>query len=221
MTRAQYIDFIRNSLQMVDQTNKYHREQVAAAINVAVNTVFYEMYEQQPKTFKKSMERYSTIITLTNVVNSGISKSRYNATFTVDIVDLPKKGSGVLEIMKIAAIGAAITTTTTAFVPISTMEGEQFYGSEASLPGNIIGFSFSNGDPTATGTLEFWNMDAATATAGVKARVIKQFRSYSSTDNVLLPYGQDARIIELVRQFLGDIPPKDLVNNNADPQRNG
>ena len=40
MTKIEYIDFIRNSLQMVDKTAKFHREQVAAAINNAVNTVF-------------------------------------------------------------------------------------------------------------------------------------------------------------------------------------
>lgn len=59
-------------------------------------------------------------------------------------------------------------------------------------------------------------MDAANAALGVYARVIKQFKDYGLTDNIVLPYGQDERIIELVRQYLGAIPPKDLVNDNAD-----
>jgi hypothetical protein len=58
-------------------------------------------------------------------------------------------------------------------------------------------------------------MDGATASAGVDIRLIKQFKSYASTDEVLLPYGQNARILELVREYLGVIPPKDIINNNT------
>jgi len=46
--------------------------------------------------------------------------------------------------------------------------------------------------------------------------LIKQFKAYALTDNVILPYGRDQQIIELVRQFLGATPPKDLLNDNAD-----
>jgi len=214
MTKIEYIDFIRNSLPMVDKTNKYHPEQVAAAINVAVNTVFYEMYEQQPKVFMKAMERYTTLATLS--VGKAVTALRFKSTLTVDIVDLPKKAGGILEIAQQTAAGAEVATTTTQFVPVSTMEGEQFYGSEASLPGNVIGFSWAG-----EREIEYWEMAAAVASIGVKARYIIQFKSYASTDNVLLPYGQDQRIIELVRQFLGAIPPKDLVNDNADIKLNG
>ena len=61
MTKIEYIDFIRNSLSMVDKTSKFHREQVALAINFAVNTIYYDLYVQNPKAFKKSMERYTTL----------------------------------------------------------------------------------------------------------------------------------------------------------------
>ena len=216
MTKAEYIDFIRNSLPMVDKTSKFHHEQVAAAINVATNTLFYEMYKQQPKSFKKSMERYSSLILLT-VAQVASSRPRYSSQVSVDVVDLPRKTSGILEIGNTLA-PSTLTTTTTTFVPVSTMEGEQFYGSEASLPDNIIGFSYAGTYAGTTGVtfIQYWNMDVATATDGVYARIIKQFRSYALTDNVILPYGQDQRIIELVRQYLGVIPPKDLVNDNAD-----
>jgi len=207
MTKLQYIDFIRNSLPMVDKTSKYHRLQVEAAINVAVNTVFYDMYEKNPKKFKKSMERYSLLYSPLSV-NPALSGTtgRYESALLIDIVDLPKKAGGVLEIMPDTAV-----LTTTVFVPVSTLEGEQIYGSESSLPGNVIGFSFSGGR-----TIEYWDMSAAQAAQGVVVRLIQQFKSYSNTDNVLLPYGQNKAIIDLVREFMGAIPPKDLVNTNAD-----
>ena len=202
MTKLEYIDFIRNSLQQIDDTSRFHREQVSAALNLAVNTVFYEMYKDNPM----SLERYTTVVSSTpsNAVAPGSTLGRYVSTLTVDVVDLPKKAGGVIEIL-------TGTTTTTKFVPVSTIEGEHLYGSESSLPGNVIGYSLSGAR-----YIEFWDMSAAEAAAGVVLRVIQQFKSYSNTDNVKLPYGQDERIIELVRQYLGVIPPKDLINDNAD-----
>ena len=210
MTKAEYIDFIRNSLPQVDKTSRFHHDQVAAAINVAVNTIFYDMYKQQPKSFKKSMERYTVWAINTPAINA--YSGRYTSTITVDVVDLPRKSSGILEILQGTLLGLGPSdTTTTKFIPVSTMEGEQFYGSESSLPDNVIGFSFSGAR-----AIEYWGMKAADATLGVYIRLIKQFKAYALTDNVILPYGRDQQIIELVRQFLGAIPPKDLLNDNAD-----
>jgi len=204
MTKIEYIDFIRNSLQMVDKTQKFHVEQVAAAINNAVNTIFWEMYERNPKVMKKSLERYTTAVSNTTEVDA--VTGRYISSLSVDIVDLPRKAGGVIGII-IAADGEAVT----AFVPTTVLEGDQLYGSEASLPDNIIAFAFEGARE-----IEYWNMAAAT---NVVIRLIKQFRSYASTDNFLVPFGQDERLMELVRQYLGVIPPKDLINNEADTQR--
>ena len=206
MTRAQYIDFIRNGLPMVDQTDRFHHEQVASAINMAINTVFYEMYEQNPKKFRKSMERYTTQLRRSAAPDA--NTGRYVSDLLVDVVDLPKKTGGVLEVMWNYNDD---TTTTTDFVPVSTMEGEQLYGSESSLLGNVIGFSWDGAQE-----LEFWGMSAADAVNDVQIRFIKQFKGYSDSDNVLLPYGKDQLIIEKVREYLGVTPPKDLVNDNAD-----
>jgi hypothetical protein len=205
MTKAEYIDFIRNSLPMVDKTSRFHHEQVAAAINMVVNTVFYEMYEQNPKKFRKSMERYTTSTTADVTLSFG----RYVSALTVDVVDLPKVSGGILEIGENPALGTP--TTTTQFVPISTMAGEQLYGSEASLPSNVVGFSWDGAR-----TIEYWGPTASPIANGVNIRFIKQFKSYSDTDNVVLPYGKDQLIIDKVREYLGATPPKNLVNDNAD-----
>ena len=206
MTKGEYIDFVRNSLQMVDKTAKFHRQQVAAAINNAVNTLFWEMYEKNPRQFVKSMERYTTLVSNTpvNDVAPGSTLTRFVSTLTVDLVDLPRKSGGVYEI-------TANANYSLKFIPVTTMEGEQIYGAESTLNGAEIGFAM-----TGPRYIEYWEMSSAEATAGVVIRAIKQFKSYSSTDNVLLPYGQDERIIELVREYLSGIPPKDLVNDNAD-----
>lgn len=204
MTKAEYIDFIRNSLQMVDQTNRYHQEQVAAAINLAVNTVFWELYTRTPKVMERSMERYTTQIT--ESVTTSTTTDRYITTLDVDVVDLPRATGGVIEVL--SDVGSAGQL----YVPMTTMQGEQLYGAEGTLPSlQIIGYSWSGARE-----IEYWDMDANNASYGVVVRLIQQFKSYSSTDNVLMPYGQDQRIIELTRQYLGAIPPKDLVNDNAD-----
>jgi hypothetical protein len=182
MTKAEYIDFIRNSLPQVDKTFRFHREQVAAAINEAVNTVFYEVYKKGSKTVRKSMERYTTVVisvpSLDNTIN------RYTSTLTVDVVDLPRKTGGVLEVLTAALVPP------TKYIPVSTMEGEQFYGSEGSLPSNVTGFAFSGAR-----VIEFWNLSLPEIDGdGVKIRLIKQFKSYTATDNVLLPYGQNTLV---------------------------
>ena len=220
MTKNEYIDFIRNSLPMEDKTDKFHPAQVEAAINLAVNTAFYEMYAKNPKVMAKSLERYSTLIW--SAIFNTVRPPRYTASLTVDIVDLPRKTGGILEISDSGFdMGGTdpILATTTKFLPLTTMEGEQLYGAEAVLASNEYGFSFAGG---GSRVIEFWGSAAGFAAMfGVWIRAIKQFKSYSSTSQVLLPYGQDERIIELVRQYLGVIPPKDLINDNADSGMSG
>ena len=210
MTKQEYTDFIRNSLPRVDQTNRYDRRQVAVAINVAVNTVFYELYMQNPKKMTKAMERYSTTATI--VPSDTTLRGRYVGTLTGDVVDLPRKTGGILSIRQWDGGGIAeIETTVTNYVPVTVMEGEQFYGSEASLSGVVVGFSWSK-----LGQIEFWGMSAAEAAKGVEVRYLKQFKSYTDTESVILPFGQDERIIQLVREFMGLTPPVDTINDNSD-----
>lgn len=208
MTKNEYIDFIRNSLQMEDKTNKFHPKQVEAAINLAVNTVFYEMYAKNPKSMMKAMERYTTTVVETIPISItptlDATTGRYETTLSFDVVDLPKKAGGIIEITE-------ASNNTTKYVPVSAIEGEQLYGSEGSLPDNIIGYTMHG-----SRIIEYWGMVVATVPADIVIKAIKQFKGYSITDNILLPYGQDERIIELVRQYLGVIPPKDLINDNAD-----
>ena len=204
MTKAEYIDFVRNSLQMVDKTAKYHHEQVAAAINVAVNTVFYGLWNNANANLKKSFERYTTLTDV--LIEYNATTKYYLSTLSVDVVDLPRKTGGIFDIIDNGSSGY------TKYVPLSPMEWAQLNGittsAEAKLPNNVVGFSFSG-----PRTIYFWGSDM---TGSHYVKLIQQFRSYSNTDNVLLPYGQDEKIIELTRKYLGDIPPKDLINNNAD-----
>jgi len=215
MTKIEYIDYIRNSLQMVDKTSKFHRAQVETAINSATNTVFYELFQKNPKSFRKAMERYA--VTVTADVTTTSALNRYGASLTVDVVDLPRATGGILEVDSKTTL-VELSGLYTQFVPMTTMQGEQMYNSESALfrkstTATPIGFSYSR-----TRQIEFWGMRAADVLlhGQVYVRLLKQFTSYANTDNVNMPYGQDERIMELVRQYLGVIPPKDLINNNRD-----
>ena len=219
MTKIEYVDYVRNSLRMVDKTAKFHRKQVETAINSATNTVFYELYMKNPKSFRKAMERYA--VTLEEDVTTTSALNLYGVSLTVDVVDLPRATGGVLEISK-RDLTFDQSGLYTRFVPMTTMQGQQMYNSESALYRKAstvgsnttpVGFSYSR-----TRQIEFWGMTAADVLdhGQVYVRLIKQFTSYANTDNVNLPYGQDERIIELVRQYLGVIPPKDLINNNKD-----
>jgi hypothetical protein len=212
MTKAEYIDFIRNSLPMVDKTSRFHYEQVAAAINLAVNSVFHELYTKSPKSVRKSLERYSTLSAKLTPTQNAAWRPRYRVTLSSDVVDLPKKTGGILEVLQWNEDGISPELNhIVSFVPVSTMEGEQLYGSESSLPGNVAGYSW-----LGNRTLELWGLSSANASLGVSVRYLQQFRSYASTDRILLPFGQEQAIIDKVREYLGATPPKDLVNDNAD-----
>jgi hypothetical protein len=165
---------------------------------------------------KKALERYATLAE-DLAVSTDATGLRYQTTLTADVVDLPRKTGGILQVNRSDGntdLGA--WSSTTLFVPVTPIEGEQMYGAEGALPGTVIGYAFSG-----PRTIWFWNMSTAQKNAGVWVRYIKQFKGYTDSENVLLPYGQDERIIELTRQFLGAIPPKDLINNEADTRVNG
>ena len=204
MTKIEYIDYMINSLQAADKTNKFHPKQVEAAINFATNTVFYDLYRKNPKSVMKSMERYAIHPTPFTVIYSlGVAKPRYTTNLDFDVVNLPTKGSGIIEILEVDASGDAIIDTTTKFIPVSVIEGRQFYGSESSLPDNIIGYTL-----TDNRTIEYWGMTQAIANLGVHARIIKQFRYHTDTTDIMLPYGQDEKIMELVGLYMGvDLSP--------------
>jgi hypothetical protein len=132
-----------------------------------------------------------------------------------DIMNLPTKASGIIEIIAFDS-GGGPSNVSTKFIPVTALEARQFQGSEASLPGNVIGYTWAGNK-----VIEYWNMDATTAAAGVLAKIIKPFKSYSATDTFTPPYGQEQQIITIVREYLGVIPPKDTINNNADIKANG
>jgi len=116
-------------------------------------------------------------------------------------VDLPLKASGVLGVR-------LPTSTTLAFVPMTTMEMDLAYGADLTLGSSLIGYSAQNGQ------LEFFGMSADATTLTV--RIVQQFSEYDASDEVYPPYGKDFNITGQVLQILSQIPPKDLVNDNSD-----
>ena len=196
MTKKQYIDWMINNLSQLDQTGRYHPLQVEYAIEQSFDRVFYEIAEKSPK----SLERYS--IQLTGVASSLDSNTgRYTSTLTKKYTDLPLKASGILEVR-------LPTTTTLAFVPMTSIEMDQAYSADLTLGATIIGFSVHSSK------IEFFGMSATSAVLTI--RMIQKFSEYASTDEVLPPYGKDYDITGMVMAVLSNIPPKDLTNDNSD-----
>jgi hypothetical protein len=198
MTKGQYIDFIRNSLRRLDQTAKYHPNQVAIAIQHAFNTVFYEMYAVNPK----SLDVYAKQI-INATIAQDIATDRWYTTLSKSYVNLPCKSSGILTIN-------TVTGTTLLFVPMNDMEMAQITDLDASLPANVIGYSVQ------PGRIEYYNMDVITAGLELRILYIQEFNDYALSDEVIPPHGQDQKIMTLVRDFLAGIPPVDTINDNAD-----
>ena len=202
MKKGEYIDYVRNSLALLDKTNKYHRNQVAFAIEKAFNSAFYELYQTNPK----NLDRYGYDITGATVVLDN-STNRYYTILSKKYVNLPGKSSGIITVN-------FTNTNTTTFVPVSDMEIGQLSDLDATLPGNVIGFI-----PTQD-RLYFYNMDGFRATKTLRIKIVLPFTEYGDDDEVFSPFGTDMKALEAVRRSLAMIPPKDLLNNNTD-QTNG
>jgi len=196
MTKKEYIDWMRNNVSRIDKTARYHPKQVEYAIEKVFNQVYYDLALKSPN----SLDRYSIELTGVSSVDGTAANGRWYADLTKDYVDLPFKTSGVLEVR-------LPSTTTLAFVPMTSMEMDQAYGADLTLGSTIIGFSAHNGK------VEFFGMTAEATTLVIK--IVPLFSEYVDADEVYPPFGKDLDITGQVMQILSNIPPVDLTNDNS------
>lgn len=199
MNKKQFISYIKNLLLKIDETNKYHDNVVAMAIDTAMEQVFHDMFLEDPKHLDAYIKKYANLTTTEETDES----SRYlNFSDAAQPINLPRKSKGVTKIL-------SQDTATLKFAPISWAEVAQ-KGDDIAYVTDYIWFIV---EPTR---LVFPSIASTYDSDNFTLYMIPRFYDLVSTDEFNMPYGQDQQVIEYVINALRLIQPRDLVTDNAD-----
>ena len=80
----------------------------------------------------------------------------------------------------------------------------------------MIGYRAETDRITYMGAPTDSNGDVITS---VRMNLVVSFMSYSATDTYHIPGGSSLDLFDAILQILRGVPPKDLINNNADVTR--
>jgi len=205
MTKAEIISFVQNNLRKVDKTNKYHDRVVEKAITLAFNQGYGNIFDEDPRILDNYTKTYGaggTPIAITENAETGIFESILPSIY----VPFRDKHSGVRHV-------ATVGVTDFKFFPLRKQEFEI-------LPSTLVG-ELNTGDPIGFyvvrgGTLEYFGITGAVASAGCRMDIVIPFDQYASGDDVLIPFAKDFDLISVVIAALRGMPAVDLNDDNAD-----
>lgn len=198
MTQLEIIDTLYNLVSPIDETGRYHKQQIKALCDM----VYSQRMTMFPEEVMKNIDSFSKEYTgQTPVLDT--TRNLRKLTLPTAVIPLPKVPSGVRYIN--TAQGLDLD-----FVPTTEREYMYMGGTDTQLLDTVIGY-WINGD-----TIWFnESMTAGIAAAGVRVVLIPRFSGYSRTDTVNIPGGTDYDFIQQVLTLLGVTPPVDLKANNA------
>jgi hypothetical protein len=204
MTKRDLISFYRNSLPAPDKTGKYHPQIISYAVRMAYEQLLYDMYLINPK----NLDEY--VVTLNDL--AVVKGDRDYITLDKSFIKLPGKGSGVRSVHTVFLPAALSDIDDVYFFPMTLQEYEQAQNSDMWATGEAVGYAVGQGKIYLHNLPVDWDY----LSGSVSADIVQSFEEYADTDEVMMPHGQAERLTELVVQYLGKIPPKNLLNNNSD-----
>lgn len=200
MTKEFLRSELRNLLASIDKVGKYHNTFLDHVLETCINSVYYQVHAQNPKALGQYTWRYAMTLTLGQYEG-------YVAPLPVELVPLPDKRGG-------ARVVIDHTNPDIYFVPITDQEYQLMKSSQAddltTTTPNVIYYV------TEISQLTFVNMTAAIAAHAFTSDLIPSFTSTADNVEVRLPYGKDVEIMKMALEMIGVVPPKDLLDNNAE-----
>ena len=185
----------------IDKTSRYHETFLDHVIETCINSVYYQIHAQSPRALGQYTKRYSG-----QYLASGTG-GRYAYALTVKLVPLPDKRGGVRNIID-------EQDRDIYFVPVTDQElslMEESQGSTLTTTTPIVAYFAVR--PTI---VEFEGLTSTELYHTFTFDLIVAFTSLSDSDDVPLPYGKDAEIMKMALEMIGVVPPKDLLDNNAE-----
>ena len=203
MTKATLRSLLKNTLAQVDKVAKYHDTYLDHVIETCLNSVYFQVHEQNPRALGQYTKRYAT-----QAISSGGLARRYYHTLSASLVPLPDKRGGVRSIV-------ASADTDVYFVPVTDQElmlmDESQADNDLTTSAPIVVYYVVRPD-----VIEFKNMTSTIAAGTLTLDMVVAFTSLLDTDRVPLPYGKNIEIMKMALEMIGVIPPKDLLDNNAE-----
>lgn len=203
MTKEFLRSELRNLLASIDKVGKYHNTFLDHVLETCVNSVYYQVHAQNPKALGQYTKRYSL-----QAATSG-SIDRWEYLLPVNLVPLPDKRGGVRNIR------FESNYDDYSFIPVTDQEMVLMQWSQAgaittttpavmyfTVRSDKVEFRYQSATPFLTNTLQI--------------DLLVAFTSLSDTDDVPLPYGKDVEIMKMALEMIGVVPPKDLLDNNAE-----
>lgn len=202
MTKEFLRSELRNLLASIDKVGKYHNTFLDHVLETCINSVYYQVHEQNPKALGQYTKAYSVSAALYEATTG-----RYGIAIPVVLVPMPDKRGGVRAIR--STLGLATYFTPITHQELSLMEDSQADDLTVTAPAVVYYTVFS-------GTINFKNMTATIAAAPFFLDLLVAFTSLVDTDEVPLPYGKNTEIMKMALEMIGVVPPKDLLDNNAE-----
>jgi hypothetical protein len=209
MTKAEIISYVKNGLKKIDKTNKYHDRVLEAAITLAFNQGYSDIFDNDRRSLDNYIKSYGdsgTPIAITTNSNTSIDES----VIPEEYVPFSDKNSGVRTIRPVTGTGVDLTTI---FYPVTKKEAEQ-------LPSTLVGELNANDVRcyyTVLGEkIEYFGVTSAIKTAGVRMDLIIPFDAYTSDEVIKIPFAKDMQLVTAVIEILRTTPAVDLKDDNAD-----
>ncbi len=200
MIKSEIRSLIRNVLPNSDE---FHPNVIDAAIEEVIKQRLWEIFEVDSLALQRFTVPYGVTSAVTVTLNA--VTGLYYSLLPASIVPFRDKASGVRRIITRSQGGFK-------FFPMDAREMDFLYsGSHAATVNNKIGYVVGMTQVT------YYNMDATTATTGVRMDIIQTFSSFSDTDTVLLPeFASETDFTDRVRKILGTVTPFEQSDDNAE-----
>lgn len=196
MVKAALRDLVRSRLLQVDKTAKYHNEVIDAWITMAFNQLLGQLFRKSLGNFDLYVKRYNNVSILQDA-----DTDIYYCDLPAPIVQTIDVAEGVRRINTMKGRGIE-------FAPISGDSLQILTGIDVNLITDVVGYRvFSD-------RVEFQWIPAGMTE--VRMELVVPFTEYEDEDDVKIPGGGDAQLMEIILNFVMNITPRDLKNDNSD-----
>jgi len=202
MIKSKFRATLKNTLSQIDKSGRWHDTYLDHILETCIDSLVYQAFAANPKALGQYTKRYTA-----QTIAAGGTASRYYHTLTVKLVSLPDKRGGVRSIV-------ASADTDVYFSPVT--DQELMLMEEAQADALIVTTPIVVYFSVKPDIIEFENMTSAIAAGTLTLDLLVAFTSLVDTDNVPLPYGKEADVLRMALEVLNVVPPKDLLDNNAE-----
>ena len=198
MQRIEVQQFVKNILAPVDNTGRFHMEN----IKIACDIVYSQWLSRIDDALVGDLDLFAKEYT-SQTVTLDATRNLYYSTLPTPIVPIPGITSGIRRINTDEGLDLD-------FAPITEQEINLMDGSVTHTTDTTIYYWLQ-------GSTIWYNesMTSDIATAGVRIAVLPRFSGFATTDSINIPGAADMDFISAVIQLLAPTAPVNLKANNA------